>query len=264
LKDFAVCKKTKHFFVFFLYNLFFGTFQRKSGILIPDLYLYSIDIQTNIKLKFDKKIRGKVIDFLKGFLEFFWKLFLNWVGQAQFFWFGLDLVWPMNSGSPLFICNVNSHFAEQWRRGNEAKEEVGEGRLTYWRCWRCWWLSAAVLWRQMVFPTIERERPEREVTVILFSHVFLLSLLLCFSFFLVPLCSFVFLLFLLSFPLYYLFSFPLYYLFSFPLFLFCSFLYSFINSNLPLSVHLPYFLSLFVSVFQNNLPSLFFRLFPPL
>ena len=162
----------------------------------------------------------------------------------------------MNSGSPLFICNVNSHFAEQWRRGNEAKEEVGEGRLTYWRCWRCWWLSAVVLWRQMVFPTIERERPEREVTVILFSPVFLLSLLLCFSFFLVPLCSFVFLLFLLSFPLYY--------LFSFPLFLFCSFLYSFVNSNLPLSVHLPCFLSLFVSVFQNNLPSLFFRLFPPL
>jgi len=67
----------------------------------------------------------------------------------------------MNSGSPLFICNVNSHFAEQWRRGNEAKEEVGEGRLTYWRCWRCWWLSAAVLWRQMVFPTIERETRER-------------------------------------------------------------------------------------------------------
>jgi hypothetical protein len=77
LRDFAVCKKTKHFFVFFLCNLFFGTFQRKSGILIPDLYLYSIDIQTNIKLKFDKKIRGKVIDFSKGFLEFFWKLFLN-------------------------------------------------------------------------------------------------------------------------------------------------------------------------------------------
>jgi hypothetical protein len=65
------------FFVFFLCNLFFGTFKRKSGILIPDLYLYSIDIQTNIKLKFDKKIRGKVIDFSKGFLEFFWKLFLN-------------------------------------------------------------------------------------------------------------------------------------------------------------------------------------------
>ena len=65
------------FFDFFLCNLFFGTFKRKSGILIPDLYLYSIDIQTNIKLKFDKKIRGKVIDFLKGFLEFFWKLFLN-------------------------------------------------------------------------------------------------------------------------------------------------------------------------------------------
>ena len=35
------------FFVFFLYN-FFATFWRKPGILIPDLYLYSIKIQTNI------------------------------------------------------------------------------------------------------------------------------------------------------------------------------------------------------------------------
>jgi hypothetical protein len=34
-------------FVFFLYN-FFATFWRKPGILIPDLYLYSIKIKTNI------------------------------------------------------------------------------------------------------------------------------------------------------------------------------------------------------------------------
>ena len=82
-------------------------------------------------------------------------------------------------------------------------------------------LSLAVLWLQAVFPTMERETREiqREVIVLLFSYVFLLSLLVCLSFFLVPLCLFVFLLFLLSFLLCY--------LFSFPLFLF----YSFINSN---------------------------------
>jgi hypothetical protein len=39
--------------------------------LIPNLYIYSIKIQTNIKQKFDRKICGKVIDFLKVFLEIF-------------------------------------------------------------------------------------------------------------------------------------------------------------------------------------------------
>ena len=39
LRDLAVCMKTKK--IFFL-------FWRKPGILIPDLYLYSIKIQTNI------------------------------------------------------------------------------------------------------------------------------------------------------------------------------------------------------------------------
>jgi len=52
-------QENKTSFLFFLCNLFFATFQRKSDILIPDLYLYSINIQTNIKLKFDKKLAGK-------------------------------------------------------------------------------------------------------------------------------------------------------------------------------------------------------------
>jgi len=78
-------RKQDIFFVFFLCNLFFGTFQRKSGILIPDLYLYSIDIQTNIKLKFDKKITRESHRLFERIFGIFLKLFLNWVGQAQFF-----------------------------------------------------------------------------------------------------------------------------------------------------------------------------------
>jgi hypothetical protein len=40
--------KNKIFFVFFHIYIYIATFQRKSGILIPDLYFYSIKIQTNI------------------------------------------------------------------------------------------------------------------------------------------------------------------------------------------------------------------------
>jgi hypothetical protein len=35
--------------IFFLFYNFFVMFRRKSGILILDLYLYGIKIQTNIK-----------------------------------------------------------------------------------------------------------------------------------------------------------------------------------------------------------------------
>jgi len=35
--------------IFFVFYIFFATFQRKSGILILDLYLYSVKMQTNIK-----------------------------------------------------------------------------------------------------------------------------------------------------------------------------------------------------------------------
>jgi hypothetical protein len=44
----VVCMKTRY--IFFLFSIFvFATFQRKSGILILDLYLYSVKMQTNIK-----------------------------------------------------------------------------------------------------------------------------------------------------------------------------------------------------------------------
>ena len=240
--------KIQYDFSFYLWETW--PYARKQDIffvfLIPNLYIYSIKIQTNIKQKFDRKICGKVIDFSKAFLEIFW----NGLDTTQSFWFGSDLVRPMNNGSPLFTCNVNSRDEgikqkkKEEREGWPADNVDGAGG-SRWRCYGSrryfqWW----------------RERPERQVIVLLFSPVFLLSLLLCFSFFHAPLRSSVFLMFLLSFPLCY--------LFSFPKFLFCSFLYYFINSNLSLFAHLPFFLSLFISVFQNNLPSLFFCLFPPL
>jgi hypothetical protein len=56
----AVCMKTKHFFL--------KTWQ-KLGILIPDLYLYSIKIQTDIDQNAVTKLQ-KITDFLKSFLKF--------------------------------------------------------------------------------------------------------------------------------------------------------------------------------------------------
>jgi len=70
LRDLAVCMKTKTFF--------FSKFWRKPGILIPDLYLYGIKIQTNIKQNSITKYTGKSQIFPK---IFFWK-FLE-LGQTR-------------------------------------------------------------------------------------------------------------------------------------------------------------------------------------
>jgi hypothetical protein len=86
------------FFVFFLCNLFFGTFKRKSGILIPDLYLYSIDIQTNIKLKFDKKITRESHRLFERIFGIF-----------------LEIVFKLSRPSPVFLIWVRPSLAyEQW------------------------------------------------------------------------------------------------------------------------------------------------------
>jgi hypothetical protein len=57
---------------FFFYNFLFATFHRKPGIVISDLYLYSIKIEINIKQKIDRKICGKVTN-----------CFWTWLDQAQ-------------------------------------------------------------------------------------------------------------------------------------------------------------------------------------
>jgi len=59
LRDLAVCMKTKYFFL------------RKPGILIPDLYLYSIKIQTNIDQNAVKNIQENHKFFEKKFRIFF-------------------------------------------------------------------------------------------------------------------------------------------------------------------------------------------------
>jgi len=55
LRDLAVCKKIRYFF----YNFSFSTFWRKPSILVSDLYLYGIKIQTNIKQNLVEKYTGK-------------------------------------------------------------------------------------------------------------------------------------------------------------------------------------------------------------
>ena len=70
LRDLALCMKTKHFF--FMSG-------RKRGILISDLYLYSIKIQTDIDQNAVKKYTEKSQIFQKYFFEIF---FLGRAGPA--------------------------------------------------------------------------------------------------------------------------------------------------------------------------------------
>jgi len=51
-------KQDIFFFDFIIF--FFATFQRKPDILIPDLYLYGIKIQTNIKQNLVEKYVRKL------------------------------------------------------------------------------------------------------------------------------------------------------------------------------------------------------------
>ena len=60
-------QESKTFFVF--YNFLFASFQRKTGILIPDLYLYGIKLQTNIKQNSVEKYARKLQIFEMIFLK---------------------------------------------------------------------------------------------------------------------------------------------------------------------------------------------------
>jgi len=69
--------KTKHFIIFL----------RKPDNLLPDLYLYSIKIQTNIDQNAVKNIRENHKFFEKIFENFFgldpaWSMWLGWTQQA--------------------------------------------------------------------------------------------------------------------------------------------------------------------------------------
>jgi len=99
--------KQKHIFCFII---FFATFWRKLGILIPDMYLYSIKTQTDINKKYMEKITNSWNDF------FCWAgpgpVILGWAGAAR-----PSKQWRI---SPLFILqNSGGH-------GAEEEEERGE------------------------------------------------------------------------------------------------------------------------------------------
>jgi len=100
LRDLVICIKIK-IYIFFNFSMFWW----KPGILISDLYLYGIKIQTNIKQNLVEKQNAKKLQFL---------IFFNWPNPTQPFW-----VWLQ--ASPLFTFNVNS--------GEEdaEEEEGGEG-----------------------------------------------------------------------------------------------------------------------------------------
>jgi len=85
-------------------------FWRKPGILISDLYLYSIKIQTNIDQNTVKKYTRKSQIFWKYFFDFF---LLGRTWPAHFGWGWAGTAWPSKQkqtveNSPLFICNVNN------------------------------------------------------------------------------------------------------------------------------------------------------------
>jgi len=67
LRDLAVCMKTKHFYFYFFDVLT----TKKTGILIPDLYLYSIKIQTDIDQNTITNLRKITYFFKIIFLNFF-------------------------------------------------------------------------------------------------------------------------------------------------------------------------------------------------
>ena len=86
------CMHENKIYFFVLY--FFATFQWKSSILIPNLYLYDIKIQFHIKQNWYKKYAWKSQVFWKGFFQ---KCF------------GMDRTQPNNFGSDQrCLCGVNS------------------------------------------------------------------------------------------------------------------------------------------------------------
>ena len=82
LRDLAVCMKTKHFLCF----------DKKKNILIPDLYLYSIKIQTNIDQNAVKYLR-KITDFF----EINFEIFVLGLGPARPMWLGWTQQAPAGS-----------------------------------------------------------------------------------------------------------------------------------------------------------------------
>jgi hypothetical protein len=122
-------------------------FQRKPGILILNLYLYSIKIQTNIRQNFDRKIHGKVTDFFERiFLVFFWNCFWTRPNHFSLGWRCPSLV---NNGE------LSSVHTEQWRmrlRKKKRRRKKGGGLICSNLRWY-WWL-----WRRRIAVVCGEER----------------------------------------------------------------------------------------------------------
>ena len=124
LRDLVICKKTKIFFIFFGV-FFFAMFRQKLSILIPDLYLYGIKIQTKIKQN-GRKIREKSINFQKGFFLNFFRLGRT---RPDHFWSRLALSGLVNNGAVNYSLST-IYFAEQWRSwGKRRRRRKGKGQL---------------------------------------------------------------------------------------------------------------------------------------
>jgi len=103
-------------------NIFF-MFWRKPGILISDLYLYSIKIQTNINQNTVKKYTRKSQIFWKYFFDFF---LLGRTWPAISGGAGLALPGPVNKNKQwrTLHCSYATWTMEQPGRGRRKRREV--------------------------------------------------------------------------------------------------------------------------------------------
>jgi len=100
LRDLVVCMKQKYFFLFW----------KKPGILIPDLYLYGMKIQTNIKQNSVEKYVGKSQIFEKK-IEFF----LEWAGPDAVILGWAGVVQPKKQNMTVERLSTVHIEREQWR-----------------------------------------------------------------------------------------------------------------------------------------------------
>jgi len=110
--------ENKTFFLIF----FFSTFQRKSGVLIPDLYLYGIQYKP-VLCKIDRKIQRKIIIFLKRFFGFF-EIFWTRPNPTTLVW--ASAIQPRKLKQT--VERLPTVHVEQWTGLEKTKKRGGRGR----------------------------------------------------------------------------------------------------------------------------------------
>ena len=150
-------------------------FRQKPGILIWDLYLYSIKIQTIIKQNSIKLYVEKSQTF-KNIFNFFLlgrtPLILGWA----------RLVLPSEQWSTLH-CSHATWTVEtvQWRRRRRRRKRGRGGRLTCWHSQWCWWRwRGSRRWFTVVMTvagsvccSFSSSSPGREPASVVFFHLLL-------------------------------------------------------------------------------------------